>query len=292
MKDLAEKLMLIEDKAATFYQAMAVYFQDDPSIAATLNSLAADEISHRDILDVVATCMTEGSEVSFPLELAQPAMSEIIRTLEACAAMARAGNLSLAKLGEAVSDIEFSEWNSLFFYVVNTFKDVSHECRIAAIQLQTHIRRVSCFLEQLPLEKQVQAKIRNLPTLWTEHILVVDDAESVRELLKAALGIIGKVEVAADGLEGLEKIKDKYYALIVSDIAMPRCDGIELFRKACKQYPSIGKRFLFFSGQVSDDHVSFIRHHNLELLDKPANLKEIRTRASALLSAPLATNIN
>lgn len=290
MNELAKELMVIEDKAAAFYHAMAVYFQNDPSLVVTLDNLAKDEQSHSEILKVVAVIVPEGSEMSFPLGSARLTQAAISNSIDTCLAKAAAGNLTLRELGETMIDIEFSEWNSLFFYVINTFKDVSHECRMAAIQLQGHIRRIHQFLDKVPLDKDVLARLRNLPPLWTENILVIDDTESVRELLKAALGMMGKVDVASDGVEGLEKIQRQYYALIVSDIIMPGCNGIELFQKAYQQFPSIGKRFLFFSGQVSDDQVSFIRQHNLELMSKPANLREIRTKASALLTVPCATN--
>ena len=286
MKDVAAELKLVEDKAAAFYHAMAVYFQNDPSIALTLNNFARDEEYHSETIDVVVKCMIEGSDTSFPLEMDRSIQLAISNTIDTCVAMAKAGNLTLRNLGEAMVDIEFSEWNSLFFYVVNTLKDVNHECKMAAIQLQGHIRKIQQFLEQIPLDSDVLARIRNLPPLWSENILVIDDEGTIRELLKAVLRRMGKVEVAGDGVEGLEKIQGKYYALIVSDITMPGCDGIELFQKALRQFPSIGKRFLFFTSGASEDQVSFVRQHNLELIEKPAHLKEILTKASALLTMP------
>lgn len=290
MNELAKELMVIEDKAAAFYHAMAVYFQNDSSIAVALDNFAKDEQSHSEILKVVPVIVPEGSEMSFPLESVRLTQAAICNSMDICLAKAQAGNLTLRGFGETLTDIEFSEWNSLFFYVINTYKDVSHECRMAAIQLQGHIRRIYQFLDKLPLDKDVLARLRNLPPLWTENILVIDDTESVRELLKSVLCMMGKVDVASDGVEGLEKIRRQYYALIVSDIVMPGCNGIELFQKAYQLFPTIGKRFLFFSGQVSEDQVSFIRHHNLELMSKPANLREIRTKASAFLTVSGATN--
>lgn len=290
MNKLAAELQVIEDKAAAFYHAMAIHFQKDPVVAAALSNLAKDEEAHSEIMKVVALLMPEEGKLPSSLESAHLTQSAICSSIDTCLAMAQAGDLTLRQLGETVSDIEFSEWNSLFFYAINTFKDISHECRMAAIQLQGHIRRVREFLDQLPIDKDVRVRLRNLPPLWTENILVIDDTESVRELLRAALCMMGKVDVASDGVEGLEKIRRQYYALIVSDITMPGYDGIELFQKAYQQFPSIRRRFLFFSGRVSDDQVSFIRSHNLQLMSKPADLREIRTKASALLAAPGAGN--
>ncbi|HWR58744.1 MAG TPA: response regulator [Thermodesulfovibrionales bacterium] len=289
MRYLVSELMLIEDKAAAFYRAMAGYFQDNPSVALALNDLAEDEEYHSKIMNIVAMCMGEEEILSFPLELNQSTLSAIRNTVDTCLSMARAGNLSLRKLAEAIVEIEFSEWNSLFFYVVNALKDENQECKLAAIKLQGHIRKIQRFLEQLPLDSDVLAKIRNLPPLWSENILVIDDQETVRELLKAVLNSMGNVEVASSGPEGLDKIMGKYYALVVSDIAMPGYDGIELFERAFQQFPSIGKRFLFFSAVAAEDKINFVKKHNLELLSKPARINEIVTKASAILAAPSST---
>lgn len=68
-------------------------------------------------------------------------------------------------------------------------------------------------------------------TIKTSHILVVEDSLTTRELERSILEAAGyKVDVAVDGLEGLEKIKRHKYDLVVTDIMMPRMDGFELTR--------------------------------------------------------------
>jgi two-component system, chemotaxis family, sensor kinase CheA len=61
------------------------------------------------------------------------------------------------------------------------------------------------------------------------HILVVDDSPSTREIEKSILESYGyRVDVASDGMEGLEKAKNFQYNLIVTDIEMPKLDGFSL----------------------------------------------------------------
>ncbi len=65
-----------------------------------------------------------------------------------------------------------------------------------------------------------------------KHILVVDDSLTVREVERNLLENAGyHVDVAVDGVDGWNAIRTfKEYDLIVTDIDMPRMDGIELVR--------------------------------------------------------------
>ncbi|MFH1771192.1 MAG: hybrid sensor histidine kinase/response regulator [Candidatus Omnitrophota bacterium] len=75
-----------------------------------------------------------------------------------------------------------------------------------------------------------------------KKILVVEDALSARELEKKMLEGQGySVDTAVDGLDGLDKIAQTKYDLIVADIKMPRMDGFELCRtlKSNDEYRNI-----------------------------------------------------
>ena len=63
----------------------------------------------------------------------------------------------------------------------------------------------------------------------TVRILVVDDSDTTRQIEKSILEGAGfMVDTAYDGLDGLEKAKEKQYDLIVSDKDMPRMTGLVL----------------------------------------------------------------
>jgi two-component system sensor histidine kinase and response regulator WspE len=62
--------------------------------------------------------------------------------------------------------------------------------------------------------------------------LVVDDSFTVRELQRKLLDHHGyEVEVAVDGMDGWNALRDGRFDLLISDIDMPRLDGIELVRR-------------------------------------------------------------
>jgi two-component system sensor histidine kinase and response regulator WspE len=62
-----------------------------------------------------------------------------------------------------------------------------------------------------------------------KRVLVVDDSLTVREVERKLLGNHGyEVEVAVDGMDGWNAVRTGHFNLVVTDIDMPRMDGIEL----------------------------------------------------------------
>jgi two-component system sensor histidine kinase and response regulator WspE len=65
-----------------------------------------------------------------------------------------------------------------------------------------------------------------------KRVLVVDDSLTVRELERKLLDSQGyEVEVAVDGIDGWNAVRSQSFDLVVTDVDMPRLDGIELVRR-------------------------------------------------------------
>lgn len=72
-----------------------------------------------------------------------------------------------------------------------------------------------------------------------KHVLVVDDSITVREVERKLLQNRGyTVEVAVDGMEGWNAVRSQSFDLVISDIDMPRMNGIELI-KQIKRHPRL-----------------------------------------------------
>ena len=65
-----------------------------------------------------------------------------------------------------------------------------------------------------------------------KRVLVVDDSITVREVERQLLANQGYlVEVAVDGMEGWNLVREGHFDLVITDIDMPRLDGFELVRR-------------------------------------------------------------
>jgi DNA-binding response OmpR family regulator len=120
-----------------------------------------------------------------------------------------------------------------------------------------------------PMAKAVSASGR------VPGILVAEDEPSLREFLIRGLGIAGyQVGSAADGSAALLALAEASYELLITDIVMPRLDGIALALKVAKDYPDV--RILMMTGYAHER----MRAHNLDCLShqviaKPFTLKQI-----------------
>ena len=83
-------------------------------------------------------------------------------------------------------------------------------------------------------------------------ILVVDDEAAVRSYIRAILGREGfSLIEAVDGADALQQVQQRGTVdLLVTDIRMPRMNGIELGRTVAESYP--GTPIIYISGYPFD----------------------------------------
>ncbi len=89
--------------------------------------------------------------------------------------------------------------------------------------LETHIA------EDLAGQRPIVSAQANQAPRSIKNILIVDDSMTVREIEKQLLQARGyRVDVAVDGMDGWNAVRRKKYHLVITDVDMPRMDGIEL----------------------------------------------------------------
>jgi two-component system response regulator HydG len=72
------------------------------------------------------------------------------------------------------------------------------------------------------------------------RILVIDDDESMRDSCRQALARkAGRVEVAGDGLTGLEILEKEAFDLVILDLKMPGLSGMEVLNRIKQEYPEV-----------------------------------------------------
>ena len=115
------------------------------------------------------------------------------------------------------------------------------------------------------------------------NILVADDEAAVREFVSRALDHAGhKVTVAQDGQKALELLASGQFDLLITDIVMPRMDGISLALKMAKDRPDMP--ILLMTGYSAERQ----RAHNLDALTsavigKPFSLAEFLSAVETAL---------
>ena len=81
------------------------------------------------------------------------------------------------------------------------------------------------------------------------RILLVEDNMDVAVMLADLLGERGfTVEVAKDGIAALERLETRAFDLVVSDVQMPRLDGIGLHRELVHRHSVYANRLILVTG--------------------------------------------
>ena len=119
----------------------------------------------------------------------------------------------------------------------------------------------------------------------TETILLTEDEEEVRKLMKLVLEEAGyKVIEAVDGKEAMEKFRENKdsISLLLLDVIMPRLNGKGVYEEARKIKPGI--KALFSSGYPADFiHKQGILEEGLNFISKPASPHELLKRIREVL---------
>jgi DNA-binding NtrC family response regulator len=106
-------------------------------------------------------------------------------------------------------------------------------------------------------------------------VLICDDEELIRWSLAEHLSQQGyRVVEAADGVEGLEKVRAEAPDLILTDLKMPRMDGLELLRRLREQESDIPVLVITAYGAV-DSAIEATRLGARAYLSKPFDLREV-----------------
>ncbi|HKY06550.1 MAG TPA: sigma-54 dependent transcriptional regulator [Blastocatellia bacterium] len=107
------------------------------------------------------------------------------------------------------------------------------------------------------------------------EILLVEDKESLRQMMRLTLQNAGyTVDEASDGAEARRKLNDARYNLVITDLKMPRADGIEVLRSAKSSDPFTTVILLTAYGTI-DEAVQAMKDGAYEFLQKPVDSRHL-----------------
>ncbi len=130
---------------------------------------------------------------------------------------------------------------------------------------------------------QDESRTNGAATASPARILVVDDEELIRDLLKMVLVDEGYVVVtAADGEEAIKRLEMSPFDLVITDLVMPRVNGVEVLRAAKRIDP--GYPVMVITGYPSVETVTkLVRLGAGDYLTKPFNLDVVKVTVAKLL---------
>src|SRR6185503_10545195 len=122
-----------------------------------------------------------------------------------------------------------------------------------------------------------------------KQVLIVDDEPNLRKILAAQLSRDGyDVLLAEDGEQGLALLKEHHIDLVITDLKMPKVDGMTLLREAITEQPELPIVMITAHGTV-DTAVEALKLGAFDYLTKPFDKDEVRQIvAKALKTRELA----
>lgn len=118
-------------------------------------------------------------------------------------------------------------------------------------------------------------------TASAKSILIVDDEEIIRDFLSEVLEDYD-LTLACDGDEAIEKLRNRRYDLVITDLRMPRVPGEEVVKAA--RSSDTDTKVIVISGYSSLYTVSqSVRNGACAFLSKPFSIKELMQSVNTAL---------
>jgi YesN/AraC family two-component response regulator len=106
------------------------------------------------------------------------------------------------------------------------------------------------------------------------EVLIVEDEAPLRESFQyLLLNLFNSVDTAEDGQDALEKIEQKKYDIILTDLSMPRMSGLRLVDRIREQ--SQNQHVIAISAHDDPEFVEALAPFNVQLLSKPLEIDRL-----------------
>jgi CheY-like chemotaxis protein len=93
-----------------------------------------------------------------------------------------------------------------------------------------------------------------------------------------------RVDTAPNGTTALEKLRQRRYDVVLTDIRMPALDGPGLWREVERTHPDLARRFVFGTGDMlSPETRAFLEESGLPRVSKPFDPAEVRAAVRRVL---------
>jgi CheY-like chemotaxis protein len=172
----------------------------------------------------------------------------------------------------------------MFLYIAEEYRKTGREGEHMTGEIQKHLLHIQDFLEHLPRDMRPSVDVSTLPFVGEERFLVVEDHDPLRRLMASLLARRGAVDTAADGREGLERLREHFHDGIIANLRIPGMSGLEFYRQAIQYDARLRERFLFYSGDMTHPDQGYLQEHGLPLLRKPFGFHEFQAAIDRILA--------
>ena len=116
-----------------------------------------------------------------------------------------------------------------------------------------------------------------------QSILIIENEEAVRHLLRCCLEEAGyTVNEAPNGRKGVQAFRKAPTDLVITDIYMPECDGLEVIERLRRSQPTV--KILVISGASGTmDYLKLARAAGASALRKPFALQTLLSQVAFLI---------
>lgn len=280
MTDLVEWLSEIEHRAAELYAAAAAAFSADPKFSALLQQLSREEEWHGLLLRslVAARGNTEAGEAVITID--EKTRGNISGLLATGLKKLLAGEMSRDEMLETMAAAEFSEWNDIFLYVLHALQERGREYQAAVVEIERHKEQIVRFLASEPDGERLLETMRRLPSVSDKRILIVEKQPALARLLRNIVATVGEVAVVENAIEGLDRLENERFDVVISDIDMLTMNSLEFYARVIGRNPAMKDRFVFYAGEVLNGSREPFVGEDVPLLTKTELISQLRRAVS------------
>ena len=116
-----------------------------------------------------------------------------------------------------------------------------------------------------------------------QKILCVDDEPGMRNVLSEMVTQFGyDCEVAGDGLEALQRLEKDLFSIVITDLEMPKMNGLDLIREIANEYPDIDT-IAITAYNAKYQYTDLIEIGASDFITKPFHMNELQAKLNRIV---------